>query len=569
MTWSAAGIRFAFCSISTLTAVFITLCVAKYGGFARGAVTGLTLGHLADGELFLPLALLGAVASVLFSFGVFSACGISATAAGVLAAMLNGPEALLSVIPDLVISIAVSSPILRYKLLYKDFPYPSIAPVIPETPSDRSKALLDRLSSWKRLSAASDSIATLDERVASITSASAPGVAAEEGAERIRDQLCHDCPMSAICLENENDRTRNALNGLLLGQNDGSEYLSEHCVRLDDMLKLAKKEARSVINAKAPVRSPLLSYSSASALMTSLAEKAENELQFDRDAEAAITRALYNAGVPFSGISVLGRTRKPIYLYGADRKKLSKALPSLLPEIGKVLLCDYVGPSYGADGDAPAVFVPKRRLSAEIAFRSLSKDGQSVCGDTAISFSDDEGNLFALIADGMGSGHSACRSSGVTAEMIRTLSVCGIGGRLAASLADEALKSLCDECFSTVDLLRIDLISGNASLTKSYAAPSFLLRNGSVYRCAPASLPIGACDCSEASEESFKLGAGDTVLMVSDGICDGNEQALTDLLGLSSALKAEEIADRIISRLAPSGRTDDMSAIVIRLSEAV
>ena len=127
----------------------------------------------------------------------------------------------------------------------------------------------------------------------------------------------------------------------------------------------------------------------------------------------------------------------------------------------------------------------------------------------------------------------------------------------------------CDECFATVDLIKVDLVTGLASVTKNYAASSYLLRNGSVYRCNGNSLPIGIESDADPSQISFRTYDGDTVIMVSDGIVSDSSEddsGLCDVIGLSCDISARELADRILGYAVDrKGKTDDMSALVIKI----
>ena len=121
------------------------------------------------------------------------------------------------------------------------------------------------------------------------------------------------------------------------------------------------------------------------------------------------------------------------------------------------------------------------------------------------------------------------------------------------------------------DLMKLDLVSGKTTMTKSYAPTSYVLRGGSVYCCDASSMPIGIADENTPFETDFTLTVGDTVIMVSDGIAESPDNGLRipDILGLSSELTAKQLADRIIEHaISINGNADDMSAIVIRIKEA-
>ena len=573
--YCTSDITYAFCSIGTLLAVFFTLCVAKYGGFARGAICGFLLGYIASPSYFLAFTVLGVSASLIFSFGVLSAGGIATLLSCVTAVLVGGANSLLSFVPETVISAAITTPILKFGFLPKDFPYP-FASTDKSDVSDRTSALLAHLSSWRSVRRISDGLNALSQNVQLIADTSGEYAEAEERiVKRICAEVCDSCPLSPICHESEKNRTNASFKELISGyaSNDTNRvppHLSGRCVKLGEIVATVRSEVTSLPR-KQESDPLLLSYSAVSSMLSAVAEKAEKELVFDKDAESSVSKALYSVGVPFSRVSVVGNTRKTVCIYGAAKGKLKKATPELLKALKRIFRVPYSAPTFDASDEASATFLPAKTLSAEIALSSSCKDGEVTNGDTAISFNDSDGNVYALISDGMGSGAAAAKSSSLTAELIKSLAECSIDGKSAAKLTGEALSKLCDECFATVDLLKLDLVSGSATVTKSHAAASYVLRNGSVYCCNAESMPLGINRDAFATETEFTLTDGDTVIMVSDGIASGPQDTvrITDMLGLYGDTEPKALADAILEKaIGLKGRCDDMSAMVIKVKKA-
>lgn len=98
------------------------------------------------------------------------------------------------------------------------------------------------------------------------------------------------------------------------------------------------------------------------------------------------------------------------------------------------------------------------------------------------------------------------------------------------------------ECFATVDLLEIDLLSGEAGFVKSGAAASYVIRGGKLFKIASDSLPIGITREITAEDIRFTLLPGDLVVMISDGVsqsfedgvmaCRDGSRSLTGILRL-------------------------------------
>lgn len=581
LVYCSKNLDFAFFEADVLFAVFFTLCIAKYGGFARASIFGFVMGYISSPSYFFCYVLLGACASLTFSFGVFSSCGISAAVAGVCAIIVNGYTSLLSFVPDTVLACAVSSPILRYSFLPKGFPYPGSDFLYQES-SDAHRIAYAELSSCKELHGMSENLKALSDSITELTSQPVQNpLLNDEIMKKITKDFCDKCPLSPICLDTELNNTKSALRELIaLSSGKGDfptesipKYLSSHCIRLRELTELVKELTQSLsLRASSKQDNLLLSYSCAADMLSSIAASTEKELVTDAASERKVRSSLHELGISFTQVAVIGNERKRIYIYGLKKSKVEKVLPELMKSLEKIFGYGFSVPTVDDTNLKPTVFTPATVLSADIAVSSSCKKGEAVSGDTAISFTDEKGNLFALISDGMGSGYEALKSSSITASLLKNLLLSGVDENLAVKMTGDALGKLCGECFSTVDLVRLNLINGRTEVTKSYAPASYVIRNGSVYCCDSSSLPIGINTDSSPFETDFLLGAGDTVIMVSDGIAEkpDDQTKLTDLLGLLCDVTPKELADRIVAHaLQVRGRSDDMSAIVIRLKKAV
>ena len=129
------------------------------------------------------------------------------------------------------------------------------------------------------------------------------------------------------------------------------------------------------------------------------------------------------------------------------------------------------------------------------------------------------------------------------------------------------------ECFSTVDLLEIDLLRGKASFTKSGATASYIVRKGSVYKIASDTMPLGIVPEVSAEVTEFDVCDGDLIVMCTDGICtdpesdeDGGAMHLVDFLEHEYMQDVNKIAENIVFDAArASGRCDDMTVGVFRV----
>ena len=115
--------------------------------------------------------------------------------------------------------------------------------------------------------------------------------------------------------------------------------------------------------------------------------------------------------------------------------------------------------------------------------------------------------------------------------------------------------------------MELDLLSGRASFYKSGAAPTYVLRDGSLFKLRSKTLPIGILKQIDTKRISFEIAAGDVIVMVSDGVTQGREECpwLYDLLrGNVETEGIEAVCDRIVQYAKSHGADDDLSVLILQ-----
>ncbi len=162
------------------------------------------------------------------------------------------------------------------------------------------------------------------------------------------------------------------------------------------------------------------------------------------------------------------------------------------------------------------------------------KEGETVCGDTLVSFRREDGVWCLLLADGMGSGEPARKESALTCRLLRQFLEAGIEPEAALKTlnAAMALRGAETGSFTTIDLCTFDPAAGEAVFYKYGAAPSYLKKGGAVRRVAGGSLPAGLRGTPAAPDITrTRLEPGSFAVMVSDGVADpSQDEWLLDLL---------------------------------------
>jgi stage II sporulation protein E len=210
-------------------------------------------------------------------------------------------------------------------------------------------------------------------------------------------------------------------------------------------------------------------------------------------------------------------------------------------------------------------------LMAVAGVAAQKKSGETVSGDAGTYFKRSDGKLYVLLCDGMGSGPEANRESSLAVRLLEQFLQAGVEARHALATLSSALALRGEQTggFTTVDLLQIDLFSGEGELWKLGAAPTYVKKGGEVQRLSGSSLPAGLAEGEHDPMDQFqlRLSPGDTVLMVSDGICGTGEDGwLREKLGQFDGESPKELARTLITE-SPQEATDDRTALVIRMEQ--
>lgn len=400
------------------------------------------------------------------------------------------------------------------------------------------------------------------------------------------DKVCRECENREICFGAEYGATLEIMKKITVklhntGAVDEKKLPSAFRIRCRKVGELADEinhacavaTRRAFQNEKTEIFA--LDYDAVARILNDAIAENEEELRCDRQMARRVSQAIAEEGYGEHTAVVFGKRKLNILARGlelsdggADVRKLRERLEDVV----RVPLCE---PTFELScGSVNMQMSARQAFSTDSAYSVLAGEGESVCGDTVSIFENGNGYLYALISDGMGRGRNAALASEMCNAFLRNM--LGAGNRMEASI--RMLNSvLCarssqseNECSATVDLVQIDLYSGEMSLVKSGAAPTFLVRRGNVFKLASPSLPIGILHALDAKQIDISCEDGDLVVMTSDGVArEGEEWEYLSEMLRSPTLADESpqnIADRIIRRArAEMKNCDDTSAVVIRV----
>lgn len=205
-------------------------------------------------------------------------------------------------------------------------------------------------------------------------------------------------------------------------------------------------------------------------------------------------------------------------------------------------------------------------LTALAGVAAARRPGQSVSGDAGGWFRDETGVLWVVLCDGMGSGPEAAKDSRFAYHLLERLLSSGLAPETALQTLSGALELRweCTGGFTTIDLLKLDLKTGDGAVYKLGAGPTYLRRDGGISRIGASTLPAGLRPNGAPDVSRFRLRPGDLAVLVSDGVTDGTEDdwvraRIRDFQGDSP----KELAGALLAQEQPAA--DDRTAIVLQI----
>ncbi|MHB1127636.1 MAG: stage II sporulation protein E [Bacillota bacterium] len=414
-------------------------------------------------------------------------------------------------------------------------------------------------------------------------------------------RVCKGCPVYKVCWEKDLYRTyKSILDFFSLAETKGEVQAEDmgwelrmRCNRaqemaiavncmletylLDDYWRKKVTESRELVSAQVE---------GVAGIMNQLAGEIMVEAAIEEELEASLTEELARLGHKPEKITAIKYTSG--HMRGSLEFTLQQKACSGGTDCIRVVapvLATIVGQTFSVDrlycgmeengSRCQFRLTPTYKFSMTTGFAQRPPDGITVCGDSFSAIALKNGKMALIMSDGMGTGQKAAQESRATVSLLERLLQTGFEKELAVQTVNSVLLLRSrEESFATVDLLIVDLFTGNAEFLKIGASPSFLKRGTNVTTIRASSVPIGILRNIELEASSHQLQEGDMLLIVSDGVLDNQrqsedkEQWLMDLLVGLPRVNPQQAAEFLLEQALAldSGDTrDDMSVIVARI----
>lgn len=405
--------------------------------------------------------------------------------------------------------------------------------------------------------------------------------------DRAADRVCCRCKLQQECwtrraldtLNIMNDATRRIQTRGRLLPEDFPPYFRDRCVYLHEYTEVVNGELRlrayrqRMQETLQENRTVLWQqYADFAQVLTNVSRELDSGYGADPLAEQRLIRYLRTVGVEADAAvfrESTGRLRVTI-----DSRYLRPLLelPDYLDKLSAALGVRLCMPEDSVRGDS-LLLLEAEPLAVSVGIASMRKKGETVSGDRGTYFKTDAGQLCVILSDGMGCGESAADGSIGTVGMLEEFLRSGVSPTLAMKLLNSAMLLRDGENwgYATVDLMCMNLFTGEADFYKYGAAPTYVKSGGALKKLRCTSFAPGLeQESGKAPDElHMHLKPGSVAVIASDGVVSDGQD-----LWLRRLLNDFEDEDGDMKTLAGSvvraaireyGRGDDMTALAVKV----
>lgn len=208
--------------------------------------------------------------------------------------------------------------------------------------------------------------------------------------------------------------------------------------------------------------------------------------------------------------------------------------------------------------------IPEEAYTVRIGVSDRGRRGVKVSGDRGVCFHTDDGSVYAILCDGAGTGEAAGKESLLAVDTLAQLIQSGMSPENAMEFINGMYILREGSLFSTMDVLELSLITGQGSLYKWGAAPSYVKSGTVVKKYGTAAPPpgLGVGNSYGAEVIRLSLWEGDMLVLVSDGVAGDTAE---NLIRAYEGTNVKELAAQLIAAAETTDGEDDMTVAVLRI----
>ena len=461
-------------------------------------------------------------------------------------------------------------------------------------PSDKIKRMGKRISGFRstpeligqttaaRLMLAGQTLGEIRRQLDMVTVTMDRNTASRTASSEVRRCVCTDCPSYRLCFE-KNDSTAGAFDKLQMILDCGGSITDEQvrsnvgccdrpslvCEAFNDLEKHILEDKAENIRMKelrTMLTDQLLSMED---ILSDLSYRSSQVHSIDTGLSESVREQLAVMGYCGARVCVYVDNdlccRADAFIKGS----FSGDIAMLTASVSSILDCDMGLPDITGDNGITRIsFAELPAFTAETAVFSASASGE-YSGDSYDIFDVDGCEKYLVLSDGMGTGKRARLDSSFTVSLSRKLITSGLSLTTVHRLVSSMLRVKgWEESFATMDILRLDLCGGRASLLKAGAVSSWLCRDGSAMPLGEISFPAGILSDCPPDKCEIKLFDGDLIIMTSDGADDVSSQLIADTAAASDGCDINELVQQLgefVNDRRKGMRGDDITIMAVRI----
>lgn len=401
----------------------------------------------------------------------------------------------------------------------------------------------------------------------------------------VENDVCTGCSLRRHCWETAKEITAEdtlRLWGRLKSGADQSEIplkmnclrekefessVRQHCEAYDSRINADRRisEVRGVISDQ---------FSAIADMLFDLCDEFKYEIHHDAKAAENIILTMKNLGYHTvyctASNDKFGHLSADIHIKGVADKVLNKA--EILKALNLALEKDFDTPTVSTGDDEAFISVTEKPIfSIEMGVSQIPEEKGKLCGDSYKYFCDGKGRFVIILSDGMGTGGRAAVDSAMVSGLMSRMISSGFGYDCSLKIVNSSMlfKST-DESLSTVDIVSIDLFSGECELRKAGAAPTLIRKKGRMGKANSTSLPPGILRNVAFDFAKIKLKDEDIIVMLSDGATFDGTEWISSIINDWTIGSAQRLADEIAHaarRRRDDGHNDDITVLTAILKE--
>lgn len=581
LTVAAKGIELTGLAPVHIAITAAILYTVRTRGAARGVAVGLLCGAVAGFDYALVYAVGAAGAALFMNLSLLAAATAVPVCGAVKSAIFSDATGFITLFPSQVAGLAIFCLISLFteRLDFTSSQTAKSASVTPEPMQSRAR--------MQELSDAFSKLADSFSELARERRRPAEGELRAE-CDRVCDKVCLKCPKRNLCWNLEYASTLDIISKICnavstkgyVEASDLPEYIRRRCPSLDEITDGVNNAATKLIRdclEDGRLSGFSADYRAVSAALAEAVSEDERENSEDIERTERVRRVFERANIKFSSISVTGKRRVVIRAENVSLARATVKARELRENVERAVGVLLGPPMLTSEGKGMRLeLTARRRFSVNFGAARSSAENGDPCGDSICSIDSSEDYFYAVICDGMGQGRGAAFASSASIRFLKQMLEAKMSVETSLSVLNAWLRADREECSVSIDILRIDLLTGKAAIYKSGAAPSFLRRGKEVFPIESEGFPVGILKQTSSVKTDLELLAGDLILMGSDGIdpdgkiVGGDEVWLLDLLESVDPARPDAMtlaAKRTVTAARQAGSSDDIGALYVALRE--